>query len=191
MLVGNVLLALALLLGCERRRGTIHTACWKPWLMGTDRLVVRSAPSPGHGMNRGFPAAPQHPSLLHPSQSLGAAASAAVAACGELEPSQQPRPSPASAFLFVCLFMAPCLPRCPLSSLPRTGSGGEAPRGESSGGSPGLSVRGAWAAPAAAGPEVLPSHPRPSRGHLRESLDELGDGGPPSPQRNRGLGSTV
>lgn len=38
-------------------------------------------------------------------------------------------------------------------------------------------------------PGALPSHPRPSRGHLRESLDELGAGGdpalPPEEQRAR------
>lgn len=73
MLVCSLLFALALLFGCERRSRTIHAASWKPWLMGTDRLVVRSASSPGHGKNRGFPAALQHPPLPHCFQSCGRA----------------------------------------------------------------------------------------------------------------------
>lgn len=191
MLVCSLLFALALLFGCERRSRTIHAASWKPWLMGTDRLVVRSAPAPGHGKNRGFPAALQHPRLPHCSQSCGRAR--------EPQPRRPWQPAaswgPVRASPKPCVCLLVCLPvyrpvRAPLpaplppprkcrSALPSRPRRGKARNGP--GGGRGSSARSALAAVPGAGPEALPSHPRPSRGHLRESLDELGGRGPPFP----------
>lgn len=137
MLVGNFLFALALLLGCERRSGTIHTACWKPWLMGADRLVVRSVPSPDHGMNQGFQRLRSIPRSCIIPRAAGEPWNRSLGGRGSLRRvgvQSEPHPSPASAFLFVCLFMALGLPRCPptaakcrgaFPSLPGTGGGGE------------------------------------------------------------------
>lgn len=190
MLFSDLLFALALLFGCERWSRTIHTASWKPGLMGTDRLVVRSAPSPGHGKNRGFPAAPQHPWLLpHRSQSCGRA----------LEPWQLRRagvrsaspPVPCRRLLFVRLFVALCPRRCPVpcprraSALPARSGRGERGRGCPARSSP---ARSSGAAPLL---EPCRATPAPAGVTCENPWMNSGLGGtPPSPQRNRGLGST-
>lgn len=116
MLVCSLLFALALLFGCERRSRTIHAASWKPWLMGTDRLVVRSAPAPGHGKNRGFPAALQHPRLPHCSQSCGRAREPQPRR--PWQPAASWGPVSASPKPCVCLFacLSPCA--CPAARSP-------------------------------------------------------------------------